>query len=160
MPENARLLGKGGAFERPEEGFQGWACPDGGRSWNKGVWLGRNPNMNYAIEDAPEKIDNSQAEPRAWNPGNQEDVLEEAYRITSGDRQNQYGPPEQDFTRTAAMWSALFADKLSRPFEARDVAMAMICLKLSRETHQRKRDNAVDGAGYFRCLHICNEAQP
>lgn len=89
----------------------------------------------------------------------EEDVLEEALRLTSGDRQNQYGPPDQDFTRTAALWSALFGHKLNAPFEARDVAMAMICLKLSRETHQRKRDNAVDGAGYFRCLHICNEAK-
>ena len=89
---------------------------------------------------------------------NKEDILEEALRITSGDRQAQYGPPDQDFARTAAMWSALFGDKLSSPFEARDVAMAMICLKLSRETHQRKRDNSVDGAGYFRCLYLCNEA--
>ena len=87
-----------------------------------------------------------------------EDVLEEALRITSGDRQNQYGPPDQDFARTAGMWTALFGYKLSAPFEPRDVAMAMICLKLSRETHQRKRDNAVDGAGYFRCLHLCNQA--
>jgi len=90
----------------------------------------------------------------------EEDILLEALRLTSGDRQNQYGPPEQDFTRTAAMWSALFADKLSRPFEARDVAMAMICLKLSRETHRRKRDSAVDIAGYARCLHLCNQANP
>ena len=88
----------------------------------------------------------------------EEDVLLEALRLTSGDRQAQYGPPDQDFTRTAAMWSALFASKMSAPFEARDVAMAMICLKLSRETHQRKRDNSVDGAGYFRCLHLCNKA--
>lgn len=89
-----------------------------------------------------------------------EDVLEEALRITSGDRQNQYGPPEQDFTRTADMWSALFADKMSKPFEARDVAMAMICLKLSRETHQKKRDNSTDIAGYARLMHICNESKP
>ena len=87
-----------------------------------------------------------------------EDILHEALRLTSEDRQNQYGPPDQDFARTAGMWSALFGHKMTEPFEPRDIAMAMICLKLSRETHQRKRDNAVDGAGYFRCLHICNEA--
>jgi hypothetical protein len=87
----------------------------------------------------------------------EEDILIEALRLTSSDRQNQYGPPDQDFARTAAMWSALFGDKMSAPFEARDVALAMICLKLSRETHKRKRDSAVDIAGYARCLHICNE---
>ena len=36
-----------------------------------------------------------------------EDVLEEALRITSGDRNASYGPPDQDFQRTAAMWSAM-----------------------------------------------------
>jgi hypothetical protein len=84
----------------------------------------------------------------------QEDVLQEALRITSGDRQNQYGPPNKDFARTAKMWTALKGVE----FEARDVALFLICLKLSRETHQRKRDNAVDIAGYARCLHLCNES--
>jgi hypothetical protein len=103
----------------------------------------------------------AKAEPDGIQPEPpEEDVLEEALRITSGDRQSQYGPPEQDFTRTAAMWSGLFGHKLKEPFEARDVAMAMICLKLSRETHQRKRDNSVDVAGYARLLHIINQANP
>lgn len=84
----------------------------------------------------------------------EEDILLEALRITKGERNAQYGPPEQDFTRTAAMWTALKGVE----FEAREVAMFMIALKLSRETHQRKRDNAVDIAGYARCLDICNQA--
>ena len=83
-----------------------------------------------------------------------EDVLEEALRITSGDRNNQYGPPDQDFQRTAALWSAMKGVE----FNAREVAMFMILLKLSRETHQKKRDNSVDIAGYARCLDICNRA--
>lgn len=86
----------------------------------------------------------------------EEDILLEALRLTSGDRQDQYGPPDADFARTAKMWSALKGIE----FEPRDVAMFMICLKLSRETHQRKRDNATDIAGYARCLHICNETKP
>jgi len=84
-----------------------------------------------------------------------EDVLDEAKRITSGDRQNAYGPPTQDFARTAAMWTAL----KGVDFTARDVALFMICLKLSRETHQRKRDNAVDICGYGRCLALCQDAE-
>lgn len=80
-----------------------------------------------------------------------EDVLEEALRITRGDRQATYGPPDQDFARTAAMWSAL----KGVPFEAREVALFMVALKLSRETHQRKRDNWVDIAGYARCGSLC-----
>lgn len=80
-----------------------------------------------------------------------EDILEEALRITKGDRQAQYGPPDQDFERTAAMWTAL----KGVPFTGREVAMFMICVKLSRETHQRKRDNWVDVAGYARCGSMC-----
>jgi hypothetical protein len=88
----------------------------------------------------------------------EEDILAEASRITRGSRQAQYGPPDQDFRRTAGMWSALFLSKLRDgvTFEARDVALAMILLKTSRETHQRKRDNWVDIAGYASCGSRCN----
>jgi hypothetical protein len=79
------------------------------------------------------------------------DILEEALRITKGDRNASYGPPDQDFQRTAAMWSAI----KGVPFEAREVALFMVALKLSRETHQRKRDNWVDIAGYARCGSLC-----
>ena len=87
-----------------------------------------------------------------------EDILAEASRITRGSRQSQYGPPDQDFRRTAGMWSALFGAKLKDgvTFEPRDVALAMILLKTSRETHQRKRDNWVDIAGYASCGSRCN----
>lgn len=85
----------------------------------------------------------------------QEDILQEAMRITSGDRQNAYGPPDQDFARTAAMWTAL----KGVPFTASEVAMFMICIKLSRESHQKKRDNRVDMAGYARCLDICRQCE-
>ena len=86
-----------------------------------------------------------------------EDILDTAARITRGDRSASYGPPDQDFRRTAGMWSALFAAKLKDgvTFEPRDVALAMILLKASRETHQRKRDNWVDIAGYARCGSLC-----
>lgn len=84
-----------------------------------------------------------------------EDVLIEALRITSagGDRQASYGPPDQDFRRTADMWTALKGVK----FESREVAMFIIALKLSRETHQKKRDNWTDIAGYARCGDICRQ---
>jgi hypothetical protein len=87
-----------------------------------------------------------------------EDILDKAARITRGDRQASYGPPDQDFRRTAGMWSALFEAKLKDgvTFEPRDVALAMILLKCSRESHQRKQDNWVDIAGYSRCGSRCN----
>jgi len=85
----------------------------------------------------------------------QEDILEEALRLTSGDRNNQYGPPDADFKRTASMWSALFG----RTFTSHEVALAMICLKLSRLSwSEDKRDSWVDVAGYARCGWMCVEA--
>jgi hypothetical protein len=80
-----------------------------------------------------------------------EDVLEEALRITKGDRNVSYGSPVDDFARTAAMWTAIKGVQ----FEAKDVALFMIAVKLSREAHCSKRDNAIDIAGYARCLSLC-----
>lgn len=86
---------------------------------------------------------------------NEDSVLLEASRLTAGDRQNQYGPPDQDFSRTAQMWTALKGVK----FEPWEVAAFQICIKLSRQTHQHKRDNWVDIAGYAHCGNICEEEQ-
>lgn len=97
-----------------------------------------------------------EGEQTEFNDG-EEDVLMVAYRLTSGDRQATYGPPDQDFSRTAGMWNSLFGDKLIGKFEPKDVALAMILLKASRQVHQRKRDNWIDIAGYARCGAICDE---
>lgn len=89
----------------------------------------------------------------------QEDILETALRITRGDRQAQYGPPDQDFRRTAAMWNGLFGHMLApgASFEPMHIALAMILLKASRQMHQKKRDNWIDLAGYARCGSICDQ---
>lgn len=81
------------------------------------------------------------------------DILIEALNLTSGDRNNSYGPATQDFTRIAVMWTALFGHY----FTPKDVAMAMICLKLSRESWMGKRDNWTDIAGYARLGNMCRE---
>ena len=83
-------------------------------------------------------------------------ILQEAERLVNGDRNAQYGPPDQDFQRVAQMWTAL----KGVPFEAREVAMFMICLKLSREVHQKKRDSWVDIAGYAHCGYLCGPSEP
>lgn len=90
-----------------------------------------------------------------------ETILDEAKKITSGDRQASYGPPDQDFARTANMLNALFSDLLKDgcKFKPQHVAMMMILIKLSRQRHQNKRDNAVDIAGYAHCLQVCMEQE-
>lgn len=86
------------------------------------------------------------------------DILDVAASITRVDRQAVYGPPDQDFKKTADMWTGMFQFMLAdgAKFEPRHVAMAMICIKLSRELHHRKRDNWVDIAGYARCGSLCS----
>lgn len=87
----------------------------------------------------------------------EESCLEEAARLITRDRGNQYGPPEQDFSRTAKMWSGLFMDLLRPGVEFKDfhVALAVMCVKQSRAMWQAKRDNWVDMAGYGGCGHRC-----
>lgn len=98
------------------------------------------PEVGYLKITAPEPAD--------------EDILMEALRLTSGDRQQQYGPPEKNLGTIAALWAAY----KGVPFEARDVAAMMILVKVAREIAGPKRDTAVDIAGYARLMHLCNEA--
>jgi hypothetical protein len=93
-----------------------------------------------------------------------ETVLEEAIRITGGDRQRDYSHPLDDWTCTGRLFGALI-DRWLRchhpevlapgavvPDMPAELALLMMePVKLSREFHQRKRDNAVDGAGYWSC---------
>ena len=81
-----------------------------------------------------------------------EPVLDEAKRITASDRQQDYGHPSEDFTRTARMWTGILAAKLREDAEvsAMDVPLCMIAVKLARQAHRHKRDNLVDIAGYAR----------
>jgi len=44
-----------------------------------------------------------------------ESILVEAERVTSGDRQAQYGPPDQDFQRIAKMWQMVDRGHHKRP---------------------------------------------
>jgi hypothetical protein len=84
-------------------------------------------------------------------------VLEEALQLTTQDRNNTYGPPDQDFERSAAMMTALLKEKLRENcvITKADVARLLICVKLSRSTWMEKRDNWVDVAGYAACAHFC-----
>jgi Domain of unknown function (DUF6378) len=80
--------------------------------------------------------------------------LEEALLLTTGDRQQSYGHPLEDFSRTAGLWTALLGKKLLSPITPEEVALCMVCLKLSREMNKHKQDNLVDMAGYVNCLDM------
>lgn len=82
-----------------------------------------------------------------------ESILEEAVRITGGDRQQDYGSPKPNHDLIAAGWSILLGTTVT----AADVARCMIWCKLARDMHKPKRDNAVDIAGYAFVLDNCRE---
>lgn len=89
----------------------------------------------------------------------EESILQEAQRIVHGDRGDAYGHPLDNFTQTADLWNAIFAKKLGegQHFTAEDVALAMIQVKVSRQTHVPKRDNLVDIAGYAETHQMVTE---
>jgi predicted nucleotidyltransferase len=84
----------------------------------------------------------------------QESILEEAQRLTSGDRQRDYDSPKPNHERIARLWNAYLAIRRdpAGPLSPSDVATMMILLKVVRNAHTPKRDSMVDIAGYARCL--------
>jgi len=98
------------------------------------------------MTDAP------QSDVTFWWQLSPESILDTASRITAGCRQQDYGHPNDDFSRTAQMWTGVLAHKLrdGAAVTAMDIPLCMIAVKLARQAHHHKRDNLVDIAGYAR----------
>jgi hypothetical protein len=83
-----------------------------------------------------------------------ESILQEAERIINGQRQNDYGSPEDNFGFIRDLWNAYIENKYKDHgvlLSSVDVAMMMVLLKVARHAHSPKRDNLVDIAGYAAC---------
>lgn len=83
------------------------------------------------------------------------EVLENALRCVNGERDQQYGSPENNFRTIAEYWTTYLrsagydADSM---LEAKDVAAMLALLKLARIGSGRpKEDNWIDLAGYAAC---------
>lgn len=75
-------------------------------------------------------------------------ILRVAETIVTGDREEQYGSPEDNFTVIAELWNAAFGTQL----QADDVAIALILLKVARvRSGNGGEDSWVDIAGYAAC---------
>jgi hypothetical protein len=85
----------------------------------------------------------------------EETILEEAQRLIHGDRNQAYGHPLDDFGCTASLWTSYLKHKYNPlgpdvpELEPEDVGLMMVLLKISRQANAPKRDNLVDGCGYF-----------
>lgn len=102
-----------------------------------------------------------QLQPPAQPESPRASALNEARDLITGDRNNQYGPPTQDFQRTANLLNALGyfregADGEVHKILPSDVAIIIAQVKVSRIMHSRgKRDSWVDLAGYAGCGYEC-----
>jgi hypothetical protein len=77
------------------------------------------------------------------------EALREAAKIIAGDRDVQYGGPEENFTRIAKIWSVIIGKEIT----PEDVAMMMVGLKVARYASKSgfQPDTWIDIAGYAGC---------
>ena len=76
------------------------------------------------------------------------ETLDTAKKCVCGERENQYGSPEDNFNRIASLWSSYKGVE----FDAIDVSMMMALLKIARiRTGTATEDSFVDLAGYAAC---------
>lgn len=90
------------------------------------------------------------------------ELLLEAEDLVTKQRGQLYGDPLSDFSRTAGMWTSMFAHMLQpgQEFKPHHVAQAMACLKLSRTAYSpQHRDSWVDLAGYAACGWACVDGE-
>ena len=79
---------------------------------------------------------------------NRAEILEAAKTCVCGNREKDYGKPEDNFERIAYFWS----DYLRADISAKDVAVMLALLKIARiASGHAKDDNWVDLAGYAAC---------
>lgn len=67
----------------------------------------------------------------------------------SEEKQRMYGPFSEGMKRAALIASGA----TGKHFTAKDMYMAMIALKLSRESYNHKEDNLLDAAAYIGALN-------
>ena len=79
-------------------------------------------------------------------PTTRAEILDAAKAIVTGDREKQYGSPEDNFAVIAEFWTTY----IGHPISSEDVAIMMALLKIARiRSGNYKADSFVDGVGYL-----------
>ena len=86
------------------------------------------------------------------------EVLTEAYNLITGDRQQQYAHPLEDYTQTRDIFEGLTGVSLT----VEQAILFMVSMKLSRlrtalEAGKWSHDTIVDTAGYIGCMAMVKE---
>jgi len=84
------------------------------------------------------------------------EVLREAEKCVCGNREDDYGNPEDNFANISILWTDWLRIRFGAYkhvlLNAEDVAIMMVLLKIARiGSGIYKADNYVDGAGYLAC---------
>lgn len=84
-------------------------------------------------------------------------ILLEADKIITGDREATYGKFDKNLQAIADMWNTYLVAAADADgnivLSARDVCMMMVLLKVAREANKHKEDNLVDICGYTALAH-------
>lgn len=75
------------------------------------------------------------------------EILEAARVCVCGEREQDYGTPENSFGLIGQLWTVY----MGTLFTAKDVAMMLALLKVARIKYGDKADSFVDLAGYAAC---------
>ena len=113
----------------------------------------RDFGLDEHIVDVNKKVGTPTDTPTATDtptdaPTTRAEILDAAKKIVTGDREKQYGSPEDNFGVIARLWSTY----AGREFTPVDVAMMMTLLKVARiKTGHYKADSYIDACGYLAC---------
>lgn len=113
----------------------------------------RDFGLDEHIVDVNKKVGTPTDTPTATDtptdaPTTRAEILDAAKKIVTGDREKQYGSPEDNFNVIAQFWSTY----AGHSFTPVDVAMMMTLLKVARiKTGHYKADSYIDACGYLAC---------
>jgi hypothetical protein len=86
------------------------------------------------------------------------EVLLEAHHLITGDRNNHYGHPHDDYAKVAEIYAALTGIELDvEQAVLFPLAMKLARIRTAREAGRWHHDSVVDAAGYLGCLAMIHE---